>query len=192
MAFIQYNLLPQSNSHISEKDIAFKDTDEPFQSRSQRQSSSLRHRRGLFISLALLCVSLAVNLFFICRQFISPWDLLNELPTRYGESFPTSLVATMALMGYIAHLSRNVPTRYVRHSEFASTNRTIQDSAWESDPRMRTWEAFISLNDESATSKGLPHSQRWPWDHNKGVYIFSGAHELHCTVRRTISQKHHI
>jgi len=54
---------------------------------------------------------------------------------------------------------------------------------------MKTWETFIALDDDYATSKGLPHSQRWPWDHNKGVYIFSGAHELHCTVRRTLYLK---
>ena len=89
-------------------------------------------------------------------------------------------------MNFAAHLRRNVATEIVAHSKYDSLNRTIQDEAW-NDPDMEPWTLFLALDDDYAASKGLPYSQRWPWDHHKGVYIPIGAHELHCVVSKEVA-----
>ena len=43
--------------------------------------------------------------------------------------------------------------------------------------------AVIALPDSYVASKGLPVSQRFPWDDSKGIYLVSGLHLMHCTVR---------
>lgn len=80
-----------------------------------------------------------------------------------------------------AHLRRNVPTEIVAHSDFDSTNRTVQDTAWNA-PEIEPWNNFVALDKDYTIEMGLPHSQRWPWDHTKGAYILTSAHELHCVV----------
>ncbi|KUI67587.1 hypothetical protein VM1G_02812 [Cytospora mali] len=78
-----------------------------------------------------------------------------------------------------AHLRRDVPTEIVAHSNFDSTNRTVQDAAWDA-PELEPWNNFVALDEDYTIKMGLPHSQRWPWDHSKGAYILTSAHELHC------------
>lgn len=48
-----------------------------------RSISKLRYLCALLS--ALLFGSLMANLFFIHRQFIKPWKLLEELPSNYGK-----------------------------------------------------------------------------------------------------------
>lgn len=88
-----------------------------------------------------------------------------------------------------AHLRRNVPTEIVAHSDFDSTNRTVQDSAWDA-PELEPWNNFVALDEDYTIEMGLPHSQRWPWDHSKGAYILTSAHELHCVVSHCHSCLH--
>lgn len=47
---------------------------------------------------------------------------------------------------------------------------------------MEPWNGFLALDEDYAIAQGLPHSQRWPWDLSKGVYIMTSSHELHCVV----------
>lgn len=108
-----------------------------------------------------MLASLSLNAVLLHRQYAKPWDLTKNLPSRY------------------AHLRRNLPLVYVAHTDHDSTNRTIQDAAW-SDRDLESWHGMVALDDNHAASLDLPHSQRWPWDQFKGVYILTGAHELHC------------
>ncbi|KAF4631667.1 hypothetical protein G7Y89_g6468 [Cudoniella acicularis] len=89
------------------------------------------------------------------------------------------------------HLKYDVPVEIVAHSDFDSTNRTIQDQAWD-DPDLEPWSLFLALDDDYSASMGLPPSQRWPWDEHKGAYIPIGAHELHCVrvIRSVINENH--
>lgn len=80
-----------------------------------------------------------------------------------------------------AHLRYDVPTEIVHEVDYNSLNRTLQDAAW-NHPALEPWSLFVALDEEYAISQDLPHSQRWPWDVSKGVYIPTVAHELHCVV----------
>ena len=85
---------------------------------------------------------------------------------------------------------RDLPWPYSEATPHASTNRTIQDNAWD-DPDLMPWAAFVALEDSYSTSVGLAHSQRWPWDASKGVYIVAAGHEMHCLVKISISAGEH-
>ncbi|KAI1292917.1 hypothetical protein F5Y03DRAFT_402730 [Xylaria venustula] len=118
------------------------------------------HMYVVTICAALFC-SLTANLFFVHREFVRPWKLANQLPTRF------------------AGLRRNVPTEILSSSDFDSLNRTVQDAAW-GHVDIEPWNGFIALDEDYTIAQELPHSQRWPWDSNKGVYIMTSSHELHC------------
>ncbi len=47
---------------------------------------------------------------------------------------------------------------------------------------MEPWNGFLALDEDYVIAQDLPHSQRWPWDLSKGVYIMTSSHELHCVV----------
>lgn len=76
----------------------------------------------------------------------------------------------------------------VARSDFDSTNRTIQDAVWDG-ADMKVWDTILALDEHYAINQGLPHSQRWPWDENKGVYIMHSTHHIHCTVSQTIASR---
>lgn len=83
-----------------------------------------------------------------------------------------------------AGLYRNVPTEIVEHADYDSPNRTIENAAWDS-PDLRPEHGFIALHDSWAAAKGLPATQRWPWDSTMGIYILTSSHELHYVVSIT-------
>lgn len=65
-------------------------------------------------------------------------------------------------------------------------NRTVQDAAW-GHVDVEPWNGFVALDEDYTIAEGLPHSQRWPWDSSKGVYIMTSSHELHCVVSTIIT-----
>ena len=66
-------------------------------------------------------------------------------------------------------------------------NRTIDDQVWDS-PEFDTYVGMVALDDKFVEQKGLPRSQRFPWDSSKGIYIFHGYHSLHCVVSLSLQK----
>ena len=64
---------------------------------------------------------------------------------------------------------------------YDSTDRHIQDAAWGADV-LKPENGFIALHDDYTDSMGLPHSQRSPWYKDKGIYVITSSHEMHCVV----------
>lgn len=77
-----------------------------------------------------------------------------------------------------------MPTEILKHAEYDSPNRTIENAAWDN-PDLLPEHGFIALHNTWAAAKGLPATQRWPWDNSKGIYILTSSHELHCVVSIT-------
>lgn len=123
------------------------------------------------VQFAILLISLATNLVFVHKSLTPSCEMDYESPSKYAQ------------------LRRNVSTEILAHSDFDSTNRTIQDAAWGA-PELEPWNNFVALDEDYTIAVGLPHSQRWPWDSSKGTYIITSAHELHCVhvLRVTINQ----
>lgn len=166
----QYSALVHPGSDADEKEHFLKDDrysteDAVFRSKP-RPSLTARWKGVLVLLCTLLLASATTNALFLYRQYIRPQKTHDE--SRF------------------AHLERNVPTEYAAVTDFTSTNRTAQDAAWDSDG-MRPWETLLALDEDYAISKGLPHSMRWPWNADKGVYTMVGVHDLHCArALRTI------
>ncbi|KAF3767960.1 hypothetical protein M406DRAFT_321792 [Cryphonectria parasitica EP155] len=164
MANTVYTALPQHEANEEKENPIWPSTRRPLSQRWSRTTALLS---------ALLLSSLIANFVLLYRQFVTPWDLINELPTRY------------------AGLVRNVPTKITHHIAFDSTNRTEQDAAWD-DKDLEPWTHFVALDEDYTIDLDLPHAQRWPWDLNKGVYILTAAHELHCVrvLRVAVNENH--
>ncbi|KAF2151899.1 hypothetical protein K461DRAFT_322042 [Myriangium duriaei CBS 260.36] len=157
MGRFQYAAVPQAPSQAEKQDGL---------STQPRQRTKAREISGLWSGLrlttiAVLAASITLNAVLLCRVYVRPWELMSNLPTRY------------------AGLTRNVRTEIIDHTDHESTNRTLQDVAW-SERDLQLGPGMVALEDQYASSLGLPHSQRYPWDHDKGVYVLMSTHELHC------------
>lgn len=72
---INYIPVSQDGSVVEEKD-GFQHT--------QRTHRPVRWSCGLLMLGTVLVASICANSFFIYRQFVKPWELLDELPTQFG------------------------------------------------------------------------------------------------------------
>ncbi|KAI0006528.1 hypothetical protein F4779DRAFT_632940 [Xylariaceae sp. FL0662B] len=162
-----YFPVPQETSDVEEKDFSLSNA--PIHKRTH-PSELLKHT--LLIIVPVLACSIAANLFCIYRQFVTPWELSHDLPTQFGTG-----------------LRRDIPIEILSGSNFDSPNRTIQDAAW-GHVDVEPWNGFVALDENYAIAQGLPHSQRWPWDLSKGVYIMTSSHELHCVhvLRESVNE----
>lgn len=124
-----------------------------------------------WMAVALL-VSLSFNVYNVMHYF-QPRCYIDQVPSIY------------------AGLYRNVPTEILKHADYDSPNRTIENAAWDN-PDLLPEHGFIALDDSWAAAKGLPATQRWPWDNTKGIYILTSSHELHCVrvLRESVNQAH--
>lgn len=76
-----------------------------------------------------------------------------------------------------AHLRRHLEEPYVRITNYASSNASIQDQLWHD---INIDHGVVALSDEWAARHNLRTAQRFPWDQTKGIYILHGYHNLHC------------
>lgn len=132
-----------------------------------------------WMAIALL-VSLLFNVYNMMHYFQPPCSM-DQVPSKYGTLplIHPFLCQTLTLL--IAGLYQNVPTEIVEHANYNSPNRTIENAAWDN-PDLLPEHGFIALPNSWAAAKGLPATQRWPWDNTKGIYILTSSHELHCVV----------
>lgn len=182
-----YTLVPQDASDVDEKE---------FPGPIARPPLSFQLKCLLFALCAALLASVTANTYFAYRQLFKPWELYDELPSKYCTlstcySFLLAVlfllfVNTALTLLHLAHLRRNIPTEILANDDYDSLNRTVQDAAW-NDRDIEPWNGFLALDEDYAIAQGLPHSQRWPWDLSKGVYVLTSAHELHCVVSRNES-----
>ncbi|KAK0618067.1 hypothetical protein B0T17DRAFT_509626 [Bombardia bombarda] len=142
---VEYTRVSQQGSEVEEKEDEF-----IFSKPRPSYLSQVRSRYGLPILVTALVASLCANVFFVCREFTKPWELLHEIPTQF------------------AGLRRDVPTEILAHGPYDSLNRTVQDAAW-NHVDVEPWTGFVALDEDYTVAQGLPHSQRWPWDLSKGV-----------------------
>lgn len=69
---------------------------------------------------------------------------------------------------------------YTSHyGSFGSVNPQEQDELWES---IQVGLGNIALTEKEITKWSLPHSQPFPWDRERKMYLTAGYHNLHCIV----------
>ncbi|KAK5997696.1 hypothetical protein PT974_00051 [Cladobotryum mycophilum] len=161
-------MAPKEYAALSQHESGMNDSNISGSSTDNHQKSWLRI--VLLLSIALL-TSILANIFFVC-QWSRPLRAEDGL-TQY------------------ARLARDVPFVRGRNSTYDHPDRTVEDAAWEADI-VQPYNGFVALDDNYVKSVGLPHSMRSPWDEDKGVYILSSSHEIHCVhvLRDTVNQGH--
>ena len=137
--------------------------------------------KAAIISLTMtLLASLSLNFYFLLLQSRAS-ESTYHLASKYGTWLLVRPLLHKMLTFMPASLYRDMPTEIVKYSDYNSPNRAIENAAWDN-PDLLPEHGFIALDNSWAASKGLPTSQRWPWDKSKGVYILTSSHELHCVV----------
>ena len=68
-------------------------------------------------------------------------------------------------------------------SPYYGENDTVADLLWED---ISIDNGTVALKDTYIDKMGLPVSQRFPWDQQKGLYLLNGFHSMHCLVREPI------
>lgn len=97
----------------------------------------------------------------------------------------SNTVIVVQVLKSSARLEKNINIPFTRDTIYSSPNQTLQDQAWADD-----WDQIdlgvVAISENDARSMDLPETQKWPWDHSKGIYILNGFHDLHCIVRPTL------
>ena len=65
------------------------------------------------------------------------------------------------------------------HGPFFQHNETRIFEKW---LEVDSSDGIVALTDTYVQEKGLPASQRFPWDAAKGLYLVNAFHNLHCLV----------
>lgn len=60
-------------------------------------------------------------------------------------------------------------------------DQRIEDEAWNS-PELDFGSGVVAMNDQWAVERNISLAQRWPWDTQKGIYLLSSTHDVHCIV----------
>jgi len=88
------------------------------------------------------------------------------------------------LTRYLAGLARDESVVYHTNTEFSDTNDTAADIHWDA---LDTEFGIVTLKDDYAQRNGLTLGDRFPWNHEKGIYWLDSSHNLHCLVRKAAS-----
>ncbi|MCJ1261131.1 hypothetical protein MMC22_000995 [Lobaria immixta] len=122
---------------------------------------------GCIAVLAALLFSLVLNAFFIVQRL----SILRE-----GAAIENSVYA---------HLASDSTLAWTSKSPYFGEDEVEADLLWE---RISIDNGTVALSDSYVESMGLPTSQRFPWDQNKGLYLLNGFHGMHClkTIRQAV------
>lgn len=124
-------------------------------------SSPFLSRAASIWLVVLLFPSLLLNTVWVYQRLHTSSENVGENPTFY------------------AGLVRDMAVPFTVDTIYTSSNRTIEDEAWNS-PSLLPDTGLVALSDDWVHSKNLPKAQRFPWDESKGVYLLNGFHNMHC------------
>jgi hypothetical protein len=84
------------------------------------------------------------------------------------------------LMHFAAGLTRTLSMPWTLNGPYFEEDELSSDQVWES---ISIDAGAVALTDDYVSEKGLPTSQRFPWDDTKGIYNLNAYNSLHCLVR---------
>jgi hypothetical protein len=108
------------------------------------------------------------------------WPLIWALNQQHRTTHTASCEPESSLY---AGLKYDVPTPFRDVSTFVHHNRVVADATWDS------WvvePGLVALTHEFVNGKMLPQTQGSPLDKEKGVYLLSSYHSLHCLVSHLV------
>lgn len=181
----KYQPLQQKSPTHSIDQNSQNDADDDF-SRLDKNNSSIRQLWKLVYALCLLLgISIATNAFLLL-PFARPHvrvshqgapSIGTQLP-RTPENISPPDCNMITDFSSAAGLEWNVPSTMVDEDAPA-----MDDPMWDA-PEF-SWSGYVALKHSFAKANGVKHSQNWPWDYSKGIYILHAHHSIHCIVSLT-------
>lgn len=138
--------------------------------------------KGSSTVLAALLFSLVLNAFLIVQRLSILREGAAIENSVYGISHLQPECSTLANF-QAAHLASDSTMAWTSKSPYFGEDEAEADLLWE---RISIDNGTVALSDSYVESMGLPTSQRFPWDQNKGLYLLNGFHGMHCLVRELI------
>ncbi|MCJ1462680.1 hypothetical protein MMC07_001283 [Pseudocyphellaria aurata] len=135
------------------------DTDDTTYARTDRKISS--------ILLTALFLSFALNAFLVFQRL----HIVEESAANDNSAY--------------AHLASNFAIAWTSNSPYFGEDEALADRLWEN---ISIDNGTVALGDSYVEAIGLPTSQRFPWDQEKGLYLLNGFHSMHClkTIRQAV------
>ena len=75
---------------------------------------------------------------------------------------------------------------YHAYTDYWGENKTLATELWDA---LDIDQVTISVSNSWADTKGLPVTERFPWDHDRGLFYLKGIHDLHCVVSTNLTRK---
>lgn len=123
-------------------------------------------------------ISFGLNLFLVTTRLRSSRDIAHFEESEYG-TFPSESETSITAELYTAHLPRDSAVAWTAKSPYFGEEGIAADRLWE---EFSIDNGTVALSDSYAQAMGLPLSQRFPWDQEKGLYLLNGFHSMHCLV----------
>ncbi|KAL8821736.1 MAG: hypothetical protein Q9223_000260 [Gallowayella weberi] len=133
--------------------------------------------------LAGIVVSLLLNVFLAVAILHTSGKAVDHKRTAYGI-LPAPALPVTAAKVVTAHLRQDFSLAWQSKSRYFGEDDAVADKLWD---EISIDNGTVALDDTYAASMGLPLSQRFPWDKNKGLYLLNGYHSLHCLARQLTS-----
>lgn len=150
---------------------------------SEKNNTEEQHPAGRTVKpsralLAGILFSLVLNIFLVvtCLQISS--KISKSGRTAYGTSH-LQLEYTSLAKSYTAYLGQDSAVAWKSKSAYFGEDEAIADRLWE---EISVDNGTVALSDSYVEAMGLPLSQRFPWDQEKGLYLLNGFHSMHCLV----------
>ena len=173
-----YELLAEDHSAQDRKVLSYK---------RWMSRTFLTERISSFVAL-ILAISVVTNL-ILSAQILrhgtnepAPGRSRSNVVTAslYCE-FSTLRQILWANLSPTAHLPREVGVTDLSLDRigYDSKNDTHLDEVWEA---IDINDGVLAIPDDWAAQYNLAPTQRFPWDHSKGIYTLTAFHDLHCLV----------
>lgn len=134
--------------------------------------------------LIALLLSLILNTFLVVQRLhISENNAATER-SAYGTCHRLRLRSSISTNTCVARLSNDFAMAWASKSPYFGEDEIVADRLWDD---INIDNGTVALADSFTQAKGLPSSQRFPWDQEKGIYLLNGFHSMHCLVGETDS-----
>lgn len=143
-----------------------------------QRTESWLNRKSSSLLLTALVLSLVLNIFFVVQRVHISEESAPTEQSAYGISRPR-LESFISADTRVAHLAKDFAMAWVSKSPYFGEDEALADRLW-SDISIDN--GTVALDDAYVAAMGLPTSQRFPWDQEKGLYLLNGFHSLHCLV----------
>lgn len=145
---------------------------------TSQSTESWFDRKGSSFVLTALVLSLVLNIFFVVQRIPISEESAPIRHSAYGIS-RLRHGSFISADTRVAHLAKDFAVAWASNSSYFGEDEALADRLWDD---ISIDNGTVALDDAYVEAMGLPISQRFPWDQEKGLYLLNGFHSMHCLV----------